>query len=135
MKKFESKIVILSFFVAIQCFAQTQLEPLEIVKPELLKNPVFAAAPKGKKDLWILNQSGKVLRWAAATKKMEIILDIEEEVLSVDDLSGGNEEGLLGLAFAPNFATTGNFILNHSVSSPRRTVIVEYKGLLKKFLH
>ena len=37
-----------------------------------------------------------------------------------------NEEGLLGLAFAPDYATSGDFYVYYSARSPRRSVIARY---------
>ena len=39
---------------------------------------------------------------------------------------GGNEEGLLGLAFDPDFRTNGHFYVNYTASSPQRTVVSRF---------
>lgn len=49
-------------------------------------------------------------------------LDIKGKV---DD--AGNEEGLLGLAFHPDFKTNGYFYVNYTASNPNRTVISRFK--------
>jgi len=38
----------------------------------------------------------------------------------------GNEEGLLGLAFHPNYETNGYFYVNYTASNPKRTVISRF---------
>ena len=48
-------------------------------------------------------------------------LDISDRVSDV-----GNEEGLLGLAFDPNYLTNGFFYIYYSASSPRRSVISRF---------
>jgi glucose/arabinose dehydrogenase len=57
---------------------------------------------------------------SAKTKK--VFLDIRNKV---ED--SGNEEGLLGLAFHPDFKTNGFFYLNYTASNPDRTVISRFK--------
>ncbi len=39
---------------------------------------------------------------------------------------GGNEEGLLGLAFDPDYRDNGHFYVNYTASSPRRTVVSRF---------
>lgn len=56
----------------------------------------------------------------AETKKT--FLDIREKV---DD--EGNEEGLLGLAFHPEYKTNGYFYVNYTAANPNRTVISRFK--------
>ena len=45
---------------------------------------------------------------------------------TIGDLSDGNEEGLLGLAFAPDYATSGKLYVNYT-SSDMATHVVEYR--------
>jgi len=41
-------------------------------------------------------------------------------------ISTGGEEGLLGLAFHPNYASTGYFYVYYSAANPRRSVVERY---------
>jgi glucose/arabinose dehydrogenase len=56
----------------------------------------------------------------AVTSK-KTFLDIKDRVND-----SGNEEGLLGLAFHPNYETNGFFYVNYTASGPRRTVISRF---------
>jgi len=49
-----------------------------------------------------------------------VFLDISNKVLF------GGEQGLLGLAFHPNYVSNGYFYVDHVSDNPRRTVIVRY---------
>ena len=51
----------------------------------------------------------------------EVFLDIRGIVLT-----SFGEEGLLGLAFAPDFAESGDFYVYYSASDPRRSVVARY---------
>jgi glucose/arabinose dehydrogenase len=85
--------------------------------------PIFATAPPGEKDrLFIVEQNtGKIriLRLASST-----VDDIP--FLQITDLSAGNEQGLLGLAFAPDYSTSGLLYVNLTDASGA-TVIRRYK--------
>jgi len=51
----------------------------------------------------------------------DLLLDISDQV-SRD----GNEEGLLGLAFDPDYAENGEFFVYYSASDPRRSVLSRF---------
>lgn len=76
-----------------------------------LSNPLFAASPPGDPDrLFIVEQHTGRIR----------ILDLDTGQLAADpfldlpdsSLAGGGEQGLLGLAFHPNYASNGLFYVN-----------------------
>jgi len=55
-------------------------------------------------------------------KEKSVFLNIESRVNDQ-----GNEEGLLGLAFHPDYENNGYFYVNYTASSPRRTVISRFQ--------
>jgi glucose/arabinose dehydrogenase len=75
--------------------------------------------------IFILEQEGliKVFNNDASATNVEIFLDIT----SIVDQDGGyTEEGLLGLAFHPNYIENGYFFVNYTSHNPRRNVIARY---------
>ncbi len=74
--------------------------------------------------LFVAEQRGviSVFQNDAATSGKTEFLNIEQKV---DD--SGNEEGLLGLAFHPDFGSNGYFYVNYTASGPNRTVISRFK--------
>ena len=75
--------------------------------------------------IFILEQEGiiKVFNNDASATNVEIFLDIT----SIVDQDGGyTEEGLLGLAFHPNYNENGYFFVNYTSHNPRRNVIARY---------
>ena len=81
-------------------------------------------APDNSNRLFVLEQAGVISVFAnnAATTSKKTFLDIREKV---DDQ--GNEEGLLGLAFHPDYKSNGYFYVNYTASNPNRTVISRFK--------
>jgi len=81
------------------------------------------SASDGSGRLFVLEQRGVIYAFhnqrdvAAA----DIFLDIRDRVNSA-----GSEEGLLGLAFHPDFASNGFFYVDYTASNPRRTVIARF---------
>jgi glucose/arabinose dehydrogenase len=71
--------------------------------------PVFATAPPGDRErLFVVEQhTGKIRILRLATGAVDAA-----PFLQVTGLSTGNEQGLLGLAFAPDFANTGTFYVS-----------------------
>ena len=75
--------------------------------------------------LFVLEQPGtiKVFSNDPSTTSVETFLNIT----SIVDQDGGyTEEGLLGLAFHPNFTENGYFYVNYTEHNPRRNVIARY---------
>ncbi len=67
-----------------------------------LEQPVLALAPPGSRRLYVVDQVGRIV-----TAGGEVVLDIADRVLFQ------GEQGLLGLAFPDDFATTGRLIVNY----------------------
>src|SRR5688572_30021677 len=72
-------------------------------------NPVAIVSPPGETNrLFILEKRGRIVVITnLATPTRTIFMDIVSRVISGTDTSVGNEEGLLGLAFHPGYASNG----------------------------
>ena len=81
-------------------------------------------AGDGSKRLFVVEQKGRILVFPNDPKasKAKVFLDIKSKVDSQ-----GWEEGLLGLAFHPQYKTNGLFYVNYTASKPERTVIARYR--------
>ena len=77
----------------------------------------------GSNRLFVLLQPGVIMAFAndQNVETAEVFLDIRERVSD-----RGNEEGLLGLAFDPEFSENGYFYLYYSAASPRRSVLSRF---------
>src|SRR5215218_6961262 len=72
-----------------------------------LNRPLWVGAAPGDPDaLWVLEQPGRVLRLAGGGPA--VLLDISDQVKT------GAEQGLLGIAFHPDFATNRRLFLHWS---------------------
>jgi hypothetical protein len=73
-----------------------------------LDRPLFVSAPLGDKRLFIVEQGGVIKIWRDGAILPTPFLDIS-------DLTEPNgEQGLLGLAFAPNYRASGHFYVNYT---------------------
>lgn len=98
--------------------AGVQLVPVVIG----LTNPVYVGnAHDGTNRLFIVELGGviKVLQPGSSTPT--VFLDIASKVLS------GGEQGLLGLAFHPEFATNGRFFVDYTRKPDGATIVAEYQ--------
>jgi glucose/arabinose dehydrogenase len=79
-------------------------------------------AGDGTNRLFVIDQQGEILVFENSknTQTSEVFLNIRDRVLY------GGEQGLLGLAFHPNFASNGLFYVDYTADNPRRTVIARY---------
>ncbi len=72
--------------------------------------PVWAGDPcTSPNTLWLMEQHGVVHHLDTKSGEKSALFDISERVSRK-----GNEEGLLGLAFAPDFAKSGRFYINYT---------------------
>jgi glucose/arabinose dehydrogenase len=74
--------------------------------------------------IFVVEQAGEifVFKNEATVSTKKLFIDLKRKV---ED--SGNEEGLLGLAFHPNYKTNGYFYVNYTASDPDRTVISRFK--------
>jgi len=122
--------LLLSFFQL--CFCQSQTSDEKVSKFKIINafpgisftRPVdFQFAADGSNRIYIVEQQGVIYSFenSRSVKEKSLFLDIRDRV---DD--SGNEEGLLGLAFHPDFASNGYFFVDYTAAEPRRTVIARY---------
>src|SRR4029077_20459586 len=64
---------------------------------------------------YVLEQPGRILTFREGDAGATVFLDIRDHV------DFGGEKGLLGFAFAPDFARTGVFFLDYTRGGPLRT--------------
>ncbi|MBN7810681.1 PQQ-dependent sugar dehydrogenase [Algoriphagus sp. H41] len=134
--KFSPLSTLVLFFLVATVTACTQTDPGDPPSPasyqvtEAFPNLSFNRpvdlqhAGDGSGRLFVVEQRGviSVFKNEAQTNEKTTFLDIESQV---DD--SGNEEGLLGLAFHPNYKSNGYFYVNYTASNPNRTVISRFK--------
>jgi glucose/arabinose dehydrogenase len=94
---------------------------LHLVTVGRFDNPVYVASPPGdRRRLFVVEQGGVIRVMRGGKTLSQPFLDISGEVLS------GGEQGLLGLAFAPDYARSGGFYVNYT-NTTGDTRIVEYR--------
>ena len=96
---------------------------LELAFQELsFEKPVFLThAGDGSGRVFVVEQRGVIWSVDQASERSTPFLDISDRVNR-----GGNEEGLLGLAFSPDFASSGHLFVYYSAASPRRSVLSRF---------
>jgi glucose/arabinose dehydrogenase len=90
--------------------------------------PVFLTHPPGQSDrLFVAGQNGiiHVFPNRQDVKNAEVFLDLTKKVISYE-VPGGNEEGLLGLAFHPEYEKNGYFYTYYTTANPRRAVLSRF---------
>lgn len=98
---------------------------LEEAFPQLsFVQPLYITdAGDGSGRLFVVEKRGviRVFPNDPSASSSEIFLDIRGQV---DD--SGSEEGLLGLAFHPDFESNGHFFVNYTASGPPRTIVSRF---------
>ena len=108
MKKFT--LLPALFLATFSLFAQTNTLPDIVLVPFIdgLDNPV-GIEHAGDSRLFILEQGGRIWMANSSGEIVSQFLDLTDRVYS-----GGFEQGLLGIAFDPNYATNGYFYVHYT---------------------
>ncbi len=88
---------------------------------EGLRKPVLLITPPGEERLFVLEQPGRVR--ILGSDPPATFLDIRRQVEV-----GFSEQGLLGLAFHPDYAANGRYYVNYTEIGTGSTVIAEYQA-------
>ncbi len=104
-----------------------ELRPLQVER--VFRNLDFrgltnlAQPSAGDDRLFVTEQSGRILAFAddQDVDEAQVFLDIRDRVND-----SGSEEGLLGIAFNPQYDENGYFYVYYSASGPRRSVVSRF---------
>lgn len=96
---------------------------LELAYPELFfASPVFAAPVPGEDRIAVIELEGRILAFEddPGTTDARTLADLTDRVAT------GSEQGLLGLAFDPDFETNRWLYVHYSAEGPRRSVFARF---------
>jgi glucose/arabinose dehydrogenase len=101
--------------------AQAAKGKLRLAKVATFNKPVYLTAPRSdKKRLFVVEQDGRIMVVRKSRKLSRPFLDIRSKVTSQ------GEQGLLGLAFAPDYKSSGLFYVYYTGKDFKQH-LVEYK--------
>lgn len=85
---------------------------------------LLAAIPGDEQYAAVVTQGGVIYRVSLGDNDEDptVFLDVSEQLIA----NPGNEEGLLGLAFAPDYANTGRLYVYYTAGNPRRSVLSRF---------
>jgi glucose/arabinose dehydrogenase len=84
------------------------------------EDPVFVTQPEGDNALYVVEQTGQVIR-VAPNGNESTFLDISDKIVA------GGEQGLLSVAFAPDFQRSGLFYVDYT-NENGDTRVVRYEA-------
>jgi glucose/arabinose dehydrogenase len=85
------------------------------------EQPVLATAAEGDPRLFVVEQTGRIWVLRGGRRLPEPFLDVSDEI------AAGGERGLLGLALAPDFVTSGRVVVNYT-NREGDTRVVRYRA-------
>ncbi len=116
-------IVALASVVALSARGGSERQTLRLVAVARgLEEPVAVTSPRNQKNnVYVVEKPGRIRVIVKGRLRAQPFLDISRLVLN------GGEQGLLGLAFSPRFATNGRFFVFYT-DRGEDTRIVEYRS-------
>jgi len=109
------------FFLSAVASAQISAITLVIALSGFTSPVYMTNAHDGSGRRFIVEQAGRILVAQPASATSTVFLDIQSRVLN------GGEQGLLGLAFHPDYSTNGRFFVNYTRRTDGASVIAEYR--------
>jgi glucose/arabinose dehydrogenase len=98
----------------------TDAATARLVRVGIFSSPVYVTAPRSERGtIYVVEQSGRIVKVVGG--KRTTFLDIRPQVLA------GGEQGLLSVAFHPNFAKNRLFYVDYTARNGN-TVIAEYRA-------
>ena len=92
-----------------------------------LLRPIFLTSPPGDLErLFVAQQDGSIRIIKNGVLLAGNFLSIPSLVRAPGDAGAGSEEGLLGLAFDPNYAGNGHFFIYHTITDGSANVVARY---------
>ena len=89
--------------------------------------PLLITAPPGDTSrLFIVEQDGTIRIVKDGVLLPAVFLNVSALTRSPADMGGGDEQGLLGLAFHPDYATNGLFFIYHTDVTGANNLLVRY---------
>jgi glucose/arabinose dehydrogenase len=92
-----------------------------------LSGLLYAAQPSGSEDWYLVERGGRIRVWTGGALRSTPFLDLSSEIQIPTTY---DERGLFGLAFAPDYATSGLFyvVLTPTTgANANRDLVVEYR--------
>src|SRR4051812_37981587 len=106
-------VTILAALIAAAAFAPSASAALHLSKIGDFTSPVYVTAPPGDPHrLFVVEQGGRIFEVRDGVKQTPAFLDITSSV------KPGGEQGLLSMAFAPDYATSGRYYLYYTAPLP-----------------
>ena len=113
-------VCILALAAGSACASPAALRLVTVVSG--LDAPLFATAPPGERNrLYVVEQGGLIRVLEGGKLRPQPFLDLRAKTRA------GGEQGLLGLAFAPDYATSRTFVVNYTDRNGD-TRIVRYRS-------
>jgi len=96
---------------------------VRLVEVGRFSEPVALAAPSGdRRRVFVVEQAGRIRVVRDGRVLDRPFLDIR------DDVVAGGEQGLLGLAFAPDYATSGRFYVYYTAAGSGTNTVAEFRA-------
>jgi glucose/arabinose dehydrogenase len=124
VNKFYIKAFLLILVISCSEQQNAQIEIFDAFPDLSFTQPVDIQTPgDGSNRLFVVSQPGQIFVFdnSSSVSEAEVFLDIRSSVLS------GGEQGLLGIAFHPDYSGNGYFYVDYTASNPRRTVISRFQ--------